>query len=122
MILGIGVDIVQVSRIRDLHERQGDAFITRVFAKGETEICMKRKDAYPCIAARFAAKEAFIKALPGPAPALSEICVKSDDTGQPFIEPGGLIKEHLAAAGALRVNLSLSHERDYAIAFVVIES
>jgi len=122
VIIGIGVDIVQIARIREVHERQGDTFISRVFSKAEAAFCMQRKDPYPCLAARFAAKEAFIKALPGPAPALSDICVISGEDGQPSIDSGGTIKDILASAGASRIHLSLSHERDNAVAFVVIES
>ena len=63
MILGTGVDIVDIERFRRINERLKDRFIARVFTPGEQEFCLKRRDPVPHFAARFAAKEALFKAL-----------------------------------------------------------
>jgi len=63
MIGGIGIDTVEIGRIRDSHERLGDRFIERILLPAEIEYCLRHKDPAPSLAARFAAKEAISKAF-----------------------------------------------------------
>lgn len=119
MIRGVGVDIVQVKRIKGLFERWGEKFVGRVFAEGERMVLQGEKVAER-LAARFAAKEAFLKALgkgifqiP-----LKEIEVVKGERGEPRIVLKG--KAAMLCEG-LKVHLSLSHDGGYAIAFVVVE-
>ena len=63
MIVGIGIDTVEIGRIRDSHQRHGDRFIERILLPAEIDYCLKHKDPAPSLAARFAAKEAISKAF-----------------------------------------------------------
>ena len=126
MICGIGVDIIAVSRIRAALEnpRTGTRFRARVFTAAEVAYCSLRRSPYDSYAARFAAKEAAMKALGrgfGEGIAWQEIEVSRAD-GAPSVSLAG---EALACAqllGVRRMHLSLSHSGDLAIAYVIAES
>ncbi len=122
-VLGIGVDIVSVSRIRDLIERQGDRFIERVYTPAEREYCSKFKDPSERYAARFAAKEAVAKAFTtgiGEHLNWKSIGVVSGERGQPEVELDELGKVLLYQVGGNHVAVSLSHTEETAIAFATI--
>ena len=138
MIFGIGVDIVQINRMeRWLKNR---ALLERYFHGDELALVALRESPQTCdeesarletakagaaqtLAARFAAKEAFGKALgTGLARiALKDIIVYNDDNGKPEIKLTGTALEALEKSGAAKTHLSLSHEKENAIAMVVIE-
>ncbi len=121
MILGVGVDIVSNQRIEEAVQTF-DAFLERIYTKDEIAYCYKRAKPYPSLAARFAAKEAMIKAIPScEAIPLTEIEVVVEDNGQPSINPGKTLKEELDKAGATAIHLSISHEKSYSVAYIVIE-
>ncbi|HEB02743.1 MAG TPA: holo-[acyl-carrier-protein] synthase [Nitrospirae bacterium] len=121
MILGVGVDIVSNQRIEEAVQTF-DAFLERIYTKDEIAYCYKRAKPYPSLAARFAAKEAMIKAIPScEAIPMTEIEVVVEDNGQPSIQPGKTLKEELDKAGATAVHLSISHEKSYSVAYIVIE-
>ncbi len=122
MILGIGIDLVDIGRIRDALEnpRTGNRFRERVFTAGEIEYCERRRRRFESFAARFAAKEAMIKAL-GCACDWREIEVVRADA-EPSLKLHGRTAERAAARGVARVHLSLSHSDSHATAFVVAES
>lgn len=118
-----GIDIVGVRRIREIAEKQKEAFLKRVFSPGEIKYCGVRRMKYEHYAARFAAKEAFIKAvseISAIALPLNEIEVASQPTGKPFIKLSAALLEKLPLSKDTRIELSLSHERDYAVASVLI--
>ena len=119
MIIGIGVDIVQVNRM----ERWigNTKLLERYF--GKEEISSTRKTSTQTLAARFAAKEAFGKALGSGLANLSlkDIMVISQDNGKPELKLFGTAAKALEKSGAVKVHISLSHERDYAIAMIVLE-
>jgi holo-[acyl-carrier protein] synthase len=116
MIRGIGIDLVSTSRIEDAVGRWGSRFLERVFTEGEIAYSMRHATPYPQLAARFAAKEAVIKALGGAhGLALKDIEVIADTTGKP------MIRLPRAMEGVAAIHLSLTHERGYAAASVVIE-
>ncbi len=124
MIAGVGIDLVQICRIRAAVDRFGSGFLNRVFGKDEIEFCSQRKDPYPCFAARFAAKEALAKALGtgfSQGITMKQICVGKDEKGAPKILLFGKAKEFLISIGVKNIHLSLSHEREMAAAVVILE-
>jgi holo-[acyl-carrier protein] synthase len=123
MIHGVGVDIVDIDRIRNSVGHFGEDFLERVFTPSEVEYCMKRKDPHPSLAARFAAKEAMIKALTtDDTIPLKDIEVAIAEGGKPSILPGLKLKEIMDSLDIKHSHLSLSHEKRYAVAYVVLES
>jgi len=122
MILGIGVDIIDVGRIQSAlaHRRTGERFRARVFTDEEVAYCSRRRNAAESFAARFAAKEAMMKAL-GRAHGWREIEVIRGK-GAPTVRLHGRAQQHAAALGMERIHLSLSHTATLAIAYVVAES
>jgi holo-[acyl-carrier protein] synthase len=93
-----------------------------VFTKAEREYCFRRRDPYPSLAARFAAREALIKALPGSSGlALTDMEVVMSEEKKPGFRVNEKLAEALKANGVSRVHLSLTHERTHAAAFVVLE-
>jgi holo-[acyl-carrier protein] synthase len=117
-VLETGVDIVEVDRVADLARRYGDRFGRRVFAPDEWR---EFRDRPHSLAARFAAKEAVIKALGSPAMALHEIRVVRPAGERPRVELVGRARERADALRVRHIALSLSHSHAYAVAFVVVE-
>ncbi len=105
----VGIDIVDVARIADAIANNGDRFLNKVFTEEEIRYVQRKKGANESFAGRFAAKEAFMKALGGK-PAFKEILV-SEAKGRPFI----------LYRGQRYDGVSISHEKAYAVAMVVIE-
>ncbi len=123
MIHGIGIDIVDVQRLEQAIRRWGKRFVERVFTPEEIKYCSGKATPYNSYAARFAAKEAFIKALKSSVPIpLKEIGVINRGSGQPEIRlygNAGVLFAEIVRNG--RIHLSLSHDRGCSIASVVIE-
>lgn len=124
MIVSIGVDIIEVYRIRETLERT-PRFTERVFTEKEREYCQaKGAAAAQSFAARFAAKEAFLKALrTGWRGKISwqDIEIQNDEFGAPYFEISGEAKEILEKLGANKVHLSMSHTTEHAVANVILE-
>lgn len=124
MIRGIGVDIVKVDRIEQAVERWGSRFLKRIFTAAEIERCQQRARPAQCLALRFAAKEAFAKALGlGMRKGLRwrDIEVVHDHLGKPDLLLHNQAQRLLEAMEASRTWLSLSDERESALAVVVLE-
>ncbi|MGB6280034.1 MAG: holo-ACP synthase [Syntrophobacteria bacterium] len=124
MIRGIGVDIVKVDRIEQAVERWGYRFLKRIFTAAEIERCQQRARPAQCLALRFAAKEAFAKALGlGMRKGLRwrDIEVVHDHLGKPDLLLHNQAQRLLEAMEASRTWLSLSDERESAVALVVLE-
>lgn len=122
MIRGIGVDIIKIQRLRKSVENSGQRFLKRVFTPDEIAYCTARRDPYPSFAARFAAKEAFIKALPQSTRiAVRDVEVTLSEDRKPSIVLSRKVAEILGELGVNAVHLSMSHEKDYAVAHVVLE-
>lgn len=124
MIRGIGVDIVKVDRIEQAVERWGYRFLKRIFTAAEIERCQQRARPAQCLALRFAAKEAFAKALGlGMRKGLRwrDIEVVHDHLGKPDLLLYNQAQRLLEAMEASRTWLSLSDERESALAVVVLE-
>lgn len=124
-ILGHGIDMVSVSRMRGILDKDSDHFEKRVFSEGERAYCRARKDPMPHFAARFAAKEAYGKALGlglGPTGEFAEIEVVNNEQGAPAIRLNGSAREIFTEkCGKGCIHLSLSHDGDFAIASVIVE-
>lgn len=124
MIVGVGVDQVEVARMEGLLTRRPDRARERLFTEGERGRCDERDPPWECYAARFAAKEAFLKALGtglGAGTAWREVEVVTDADGRPRLEPSGTARRRMEEAGGRRAHLSLTHEAGVATAFVVLE-
>lgn len=124
MILSIGIDIIEVYRIRETMTRT-PRFVERVFTEKERAYCEKKgMAAAQSFAARFAAKEACLKALKtGWRGKITwhEIEILNDENGVPNLEIRGAAKDILDETGANRVHLSISHTTDHAVAQVILE-
>lgn len=123
MIVGVGIDLCPVGRMRQALSRHEGRFATRVFTEVERDYCEARADPAQSYAARFAAKEALLKAL-GVPPGLSwhEIEVRSDSGGAPKLILRGRAEAAAAGLSVVRLHLSLTHSADAAAAVVVAES
>jgi len=124
MILGVGIDLAGVDRIRREVARQGDGFLDEFLTPGEIAHCRAKSRPFPSFAARFAAKEALGKALgTGVAGTLSwrDIEVRVGERGAPRLALSGSAAAGAEARGVTRVHLSLTHEGGYAAAVVVLE-
>lgn len=121
-IQGVGVDVVDVQRMKDVLARQGKVFLNKVFSDVEVTYCKTRKRPYIHFAARFAAKEAVAKAMHtgwNGAFHWRDIEVVNDQSGAPHI----LLSHNVAKAlEQCTVHLSLSHTETTVVAFVVLES
>ncbi|MDQ0286746.1 holo-[acyl-carrier protein] synthase [Desulfofundulus luciae] len=121
-ICGIGSDLVSVGRIRQAVVKFGERFITRVFTGRERRYCAARRDPYPCYAARFAAKEAVLKAL---GTGLTAGCSWQDvevipgRQGVPRVELYGRAALLARERGIKKFLITLSHDGSYAVAFAV---
>lgn len=113
-----GIDIVEIARVADVLRRHGERFRRRVYTDREWEQSAGRIES---LAARFAAKEALIKALGSKEPALAEIEVERPVGEQPRLWLAGRAAEIARSLGVREIALSLSHGRDYAVAVVVVE-
>lgn len=125
MIIAIGIDIIEVSRIEEVFARRGERFRDRVFTRGEIDYCENRGSRLMSYAARFAAKEAVMKGLGtgwGSGVAWKDIEVVLLEAGAPAIHLRGRALERLLEIGARKVHLSLTHTRDLAMAEVVLET
>ena len=125
MIAGIGVDIVAVARIARILEQHGDHFARRLLADGEWQDYLATPARAPFMAKRFAAKEAFGKALGtgiAQGVTLPQIAVLHDAAGRPLLDLSGAAAEQCARRGIVAWHLSLADEKDHAVAMVVLES
>lgn len=124
MIVGVGIDLVEVPRVRALLTRFPQRAACRLFTPGERAACERRARPAECYAARFAAKEALLKAL---GVGLSggirwrDIEVRTDESGNPSLELSGRARQALRERGGRRVHLSFTHDGGAAAAVVVVE-
>ncbi|MDA8082101.1 MAG: holo-ACP synthase [Nitrospiraceae bacterium] len=122
MIFGIGTDIVRTERLRQAVERWGDRFLKRVYTDSEIAYAFQKKNPFLPLAARFAAKEAVIKAIGKRTPiAMTDIEIVNNGEGGPSISPKGNLSKFFDLQKIQQTHVSLSHEDDYSIAFVVVE-
>lgn len=117
-----GIDIVSVRRMECAMRSGGSRFSSRIFTPAETAYCQPMRMRYEHYAARFAAKEAFIKAAKviRNAPDLKEIEVRRRPSGKPYIYLSPAARRKVVLPRGSRIELALSHERSYAMASVII--
>jgi holo-[acyl-carrier protein] synthase len=124
MIVGTGVDIAEVGRIKAAVERFGERFLKRVFTPAEVRYCMGKLNSAERLAARFAAKEAGMKAIgTGLRHGVTwqDVEVLRLPGQRPVLKFSGKAAEFAARLGCKRTHLSLSHTKEQAIAYVILE-
>ena len=124
MIVGIGTDVTSIERIGQSLERFGDRFVNRVLTPEERVRFDKTKAKASHLAKRWAAKEAFAKAIGTGIHApftWHSISVGRDRSGKPLVQPDAKMAAHLASLGVTRAHISLTDDAGVAVAFVVLE-
>lgn len=124
MILGIGMDVVEIDRFQRALERHGDRFRSRLFTNRERGYCESNVNSVPYFSVRFAAKEAFAKALgKGIAEGIrwTDVEILRAENGKPSIQLHGKAEELFRMNGGKHVWLSMTHSHNIAAATVVLE-
>ena len=123
MTIAIGTDIVEIKRIADALERQGDKFVQRILTASEIEEYQARGNSVAFLAKRFAAKEAIAKALGtgiGRGISFQQLVTSNNLEGAPEVELQDTAAQRLTEIGGTKVLLSLSDQKNYALAYVTI--
>ena len=124
VVLGLGVDMIEIQRIkRALEAKSGKRFERRVFTEGEIAYCRSKADPFPHFAARFAAKEAVMKAFGTGWTARvfwKGIEIRNNELGRPFITFHGKTEELAGEMGVETCQVSLSHNRSQAVAVALL--
>lgn len=124
MIVGVGIDNVEVKRMKDILMKWVDRVENRVFNEIELEYSKSKGEPHLHLAARFAAKEAFFKAMGkglNDGMAWTNVTISNDSNGKPGISISGKAKEITESMGVSKVHVSLSHTRESAMAVVILE-
>jgi holo-[acyl-carrier protein] synthase len=124
MILGTGIDIIEVARIASSFEKFGERFVNRILLPDEIAYCLTHKNPAPFIAARFAAKEAISKAFGtgiGAQLGWQDMQIRRKESGEPFVVLHGKGKILFETRGAKQLLVSLSHTQNYAAATAILE-
>ena len=125
MILGTGIDIIEVARIASSFEKFGEKFVNRILLPDEIAYCLSYRKPAPFLAARFAAKEAISKAFGtgiGAQLGWLDMEIRRKESGEPFVVLHGKGAELFAARGAQRLLVSLTHTENYAAATAILDS
>jgi holo-[acyl-carrier protein] synthase len=125
MILGVGIDIIEVKRIGASHEKFGERFLKRILLENEIAYCLSHKVPAPFLAARFAAKEAISKAFGtgiGAQLSWQDMEVARRESGEPYVILHGNGLKLLQERGGRIVLISLSHTQEHATAIAILES
>ena len=124
MIYGVGTDIVSIERIQEILNKNRDGFINRVLTEHERALFANKSDNAAFCAKRFAAKEAFSKALGtgiGRVVSFQDLTVRKNENGKPYFMPSEKLRLYLQEKGIRQGHLSISDESSNALAFVVLE-
>ena len=124
MIYGVGTDIVSIKRIQEILNKNRDGFINRVLTEHERALFANKSDSAAFCAKRFAAKEAFSKALGtgiGRVVSFQDLTVRKNENGKPYFMPSEKLRLYLQEKGIRQGHLSISDESSNALAFVVLE-
>ena len=125
MIYGVGTDIVSIDRIQKIILKNREGFIKRVLTEHEQALFANKADSAAFCAKRFAAKEAFSKALGtgiGRVVSFQDLTVRNNDNGKPHFIPSEKLRLYLLEKGVKQAHLSISDENQYAVAFVILEA
>ena len=117
----IGIDIIEINRIQRAVARQGENFLNRVYTELELKLCRQKPSS---LAARFAGKEAVMKAIGTGSRAIGwkDIAILADSSGKPLVYLYGNAREQADGLGLSKLAISLSHSKKYAVAFVIGET
>jgi holo-[acyl-carrier protein] synthase len=121
MVIGIGIDIIEIDRIKESTENYGDRFLNKIYTQRELDYCLKKKYKYQHLAARFAAKEAVYKALAtgwNKEVSWQNIEISNEPNGMPVVTLTGNLKKFLDKGKNLKI--SMSHSRDYVTCVAII--
>jgi holo-[acyl-carrier protein] synthase len=124
VILGSGIDIVEVARVEAVRQKHGERFLKRILHPGEIAYCLSHKSPGPFLAARFAGKEAISKAFGtgiGGQLGWQDMEIARKESGEPYVILHGKGLEMLARRGARSVHISLSHTEKHATAVAILE-
>jgi holo-[acyl-carrier protein] synthase len=124
MILGTGIDLIEVARIAASYEKFGERFVNRILLPDEIAYCRLHRKPAPFLAARFAAKEAISKAFGtgiGAALGWQDLEIRRKESGEPFVVLHGKGQELFSARGAKKLHVSLTHTENYAAATAILE-
>ena len=124
MILGLGIDIIEVARIESSYAKFGERFLDRILHPSEIQYCLSHRVPGPFLAARFAAKEAISKAFGtgiGAQLGWQDMEVARKPSGEPFAVLHGKGEELMASRGAKDLRISLSHTQHHACAVAILE-
>lgn len=123
MVLGVGIDIIEIDRIKKSIDDLGDQFLNKIYTDIEREYSLSKKNKYQHLAARFAAKEAIIKALSSVADSgysWKDMEIFNEPNGMPKVALHGKIKELLGDDKELKI--SMSHSDNYVTCFAILYS
>lgn len=121
MIIGVGIDIVDVERIENVFESRDDKFLKKIFTDMELEYCRKFTDTFVHLAARFSAKEAYYKCIGWGVLHFNEIEVLNEKTGKPYLVLHGKTLELWEKLGSPKTHISLTHTPSVGSAVVILE-
>jgi len=124
MIYGVGTDLVNIDRVKKILSKNRDGFIKRVLSEHEQALFTNKADNAAYCAKRFAAKEAFAKALGtgiGKIVSFQDLTVRNNENGKPYFIPSEKLRLYLLEKCINQAHLSISDESQNAIAFVVLE-
>lgn len=121
MIIGIGVDIIEIDRIRKSIERFGDHFLNKIYTQNELDYCLAKHNKYQHLAARFAAKEAIYKAIASgweKEATWKNIEITNEQNGLPIVKFLGKLNDFISDGKEIKI--SLSHSENYVVAVAII--
>lgn len=124
MIYGIGTDIISIERVAHILTKNTEGFVSRVLSEHEQALFANKGDNAAYCAKRFAAKEAFAKALGtgiGKIVSFQDLTIRNNEEGKPYFIPSEKLRMYLVDKGIKQAHLSLSDEKTNAVAFVVLE-
>jgi holo-[acyl-carrier protein] synthase len=125
MVIGLGADLIEIARIAQSIDRFGDRFLHRVYTAQEIAYCRRKRNSAESLAARFAAKEAAAKALgTGISHGIGwlDLEVVRQPSGKPTLHLSGRAAARAQKLGVATISLSLTHSKDIALAFVIMEN
>jgi holo-[acyl-carrier protein] synthase len=117
-LIQVGVDIVEIGRVRAAVDRHGDGFRRRVYTELEWQQCGR---SYPSLAGRFAAKEAVMKALGVGGMRFRDVEIRRSPSGKPEVHLSGRMRARADRLGIQGITVTISHSRDNAVAVAIVE-
>ncbi|MCH8170933.1 MAG: holo-ACP synthase, partial [Bacteroidetes bacterium] len=123
MVIGIGIDIIEIDRIKESVEKYGDSFLNKIYTKTELDYCLNKSNKYQHLAARFAAKEAVYKALTTGTQEKAgwqNIEILNKTNGMPIVKLKGYLENYLTNGNSLKI--SISHSNQYVTCFAIVYS